>query len=79
MCVVESRARPVGIQKYLLRNPTIQLPIGFIQSAQSIQPVRTIIIDIRGDEAQILGRMKQKTRYNINLALKKGIVVRPQY
>jgi lipid II:glycine glycyltransferase (peptidoglycan interpeptide bridge formation enzyme) len=59
------------------KGSAFQLPKGFIQSVQGIQPVRTIIIDIRGDEAQILGRMKQKTRYNINLALKKGIVVKP--
>ena len=41
-----------------------------------IQPPRTIIIDLRGTEDEILGRMKQKTRYNIRLAEKKGITVR---
>lgn len=49
----------------------------FIQSQQSIQPVRTLLVDITGEETQILGRMKQKTRYNINLALKKNVVVKP--
>ncbi|NJD57825.1 MAG: hypothetical protein C3F13_04920 [Anaerolineales bacterium] len=50
---------------------------GFIRSNHSIQPQRTIVVDLTGDEAQILGRMKQKTRYNINLASKKNVVVRP--
>jgi len=52
-------------------------PPGFRLSPHSIQPPRTIIVDISGEESAILGRMKQKTRYNINLALKKGVVVRP--
>ena len=52
-------------------------PAGFSPSPHSIQPPRTILLDLQGDENAILGRMKQKTRYNINLALKKGVVVRP--
>jgi lipid II:glycine glycyltransferase (peptidoglycan interpeptide bridge formation enzyme) len=35
------------------------------------------MIDISGDDSLILGRMKQKTRYNINLALKKNVIVKP--
>lgn len=46
-------------------------------SSQNIQPPRTILVDIRGSEEQILSRMKQKTRYNIRLAGKKGVTVRP--
>jgi lipid II:glycine glycyltransferase (peptidoglycan interpeptide bridge formation enzyme) len=49
---------------------------GFITSPHSIQPLRTSIIRLDGDENSILSRMKQKTRYNINLALRKGVVVR---
>ena len=30
-------------------------------------------MDLGGQEAEILGRMKQKTRYNIGLAAKKGV------
>jgi lipid II:glycine glycyltransferase (peptidoglycan interpeptide bridge formation enzyme) len=55
-----------------------QLP-GFIPGLQTIQPPRTILIDITGEESEILGRMKQKTRYNIHLAEKKEIVVRPSH
>ena len=45
-------------------------------SPHNIQPPRTIIIDIKGSEEEILARMKQKTRYNVRLAEKKGVTVR---
>ncbi|MGZ9224125.1 MAG: lipid II:glycine glycyltransferase FemX [Anaerolineales bacterium] len=46
-------------------------------SPHNIQPPRTIIINIKNSEEEILARMKQKTRYNIRLAEKKGVTVRP--
>jgi len=45
-------------------------------SMHNIQPPRTLIVDITGTEDEILARMKQKTRYNIRLAGKKGATVR---
>lgn len=45
-------------------------------SPHNIQPPRTLIVDLRGSEEEILARMKQKTRYNIRLAEKKGVTVR---
>jgi lipid II:glycine glycyltransferase (peptidoglycan interpeptide bridge formation enzyme) len=56
-----------------------QLPITNYQlqfSPHNIQPPRTILIDIKGSEGEILARMKQKTRYNIRLAEKKDVTVR---
>jgi peptidoglycan pentaglycine glycine transferase (the first glycine) len=50
---------------------------GFRPGQVSIQPPRTILIDLRGSLEEILGRMKQKTRYNIHLAEKKGVEVHP--
>ncbi len=35
------------------------------------------MVDLSGDEEQVLSRMKQKTRYNIRLAAKKGVLVHP--
>jgi peptidoglycan pentaglycine glycine transferase (the first glycine) len=46
-------------------------------STHNIQPPRTLIVDLRGPEDEILARMKQKTRYNVRLAQKKGVMVRP--
>jgi lipid II:glycine glycyltransferase (peptidoglycan interpeptide bridge formation enzyme) len=46
------------------------------ESPHNIQPPRTIIVDIKGSEEEILAKMKQKTRYNIRLAGKRGITVR---
>lgn len=46
-------------------------------SPYNIQPPRTFIVDVKDSEDEILARMKQKTRYNIRLAQKKGVTVRP--
>jgi len=48
---------------------------GFLRSPQLVQPRRTILVDLQGPEEDILSRMKQKTRYNIRLAARKGVVV----
>lgn len=53
-----------------------QKPEGFIEATHTIQPPRTIVVDISASEDEILSRMKQKTRYNIKLAQKKGVEVR---
>ena len=44
--------------------------------AKPIQPRRTVLLSLEGSDEDILNRMKQKTRYNIRLAEKKGVVVR---
>jgi len=51
-----------------------ELP-SFHPNAPTIQPRRTITISLKGNETDWLGRMKQKTRYNIRLAEKKDITV----
>jgi lipid II:glycine glycyltransferase (peptidoglycan interpeptide bridge formation enzyme) len=53
------------------------MPKGFRLSSHSIQPPRTLVVDLQAPEDQILGHMKQKTRYNIRLSLRKGVIVRP--
>lgn len=44
--------------------------------ADTIQPHTSLVIDLNGDETAILAAMKQKARYNIRLAEKKGVTVR---
>jgi len=44
--------------------------------SQSIQPRRTVEIDLSDGEETWLTRMKQKTRYNLRLAQKKDVMVR---
>ncbi len=54
-----------------------EIPNGCRLSQHAIQPPRTVVLDVRGSEEQVLERMKQKTRYNIRLAAKKGVTVNP--
>jgi peptidoglycan pentaglycine glycine transferase (the first glycine) len=49
---------------------------GYRRSPQTIQPPRTILLDIGGDEDDILARMNQGTRRKIRLADRRGVVVR---
>jgi len=49
---------------------------GFRSSAQTVQPRRTVIIDLTAQEEAILAQMKPKNRYNIRLAQRKGVSVR---
>ena len=51
--------------------------LGFRPSPHTIQPRRSIVLDLAGSEDDVLARMKQKTRYNIRLAGKKGVAARP--
>ena len=48
----------------------------FKPSAQRIQPLSTIHIDLTAADEVILGRMKSKWRYNIRLAARKGVTIR---
>lgn len=49
---------------------------GWLFSSDQIQFRNTVTLDLSVSEADILGRMKQKTRYNVRLAEKKGVKVR---
>ncbi len=49
---------------------------GWLCSSDQIQFKNTVEIDLKPPLNDLLGRMKQKTRYNIRLAEKKGVTVR---
>ena len=55
---------------------SVNLP-GFLETQQTIQPPRTVMVSLAEPEEEILAAMKSKTRYNIRLAERKDVVVKP--
>jgi lipid II:glycine glycyltransferase (peptidoglycan interpeptide bridge formation enzyme) len=49
---------------------------GWVYSSDQIQFRNSVLIDLQPTEEEMLARMKQKTRYNVRLAEKKGVTVR---
>lgn len=49
---------------------------GWRYSGEQVQMVNTMFIDLDPSEDELLGAMKQKTRYNVRLASRKGVSVR---
>lgn len=46
-----------------------------LKSINSIQPKKTLMLDLGQTEDELLAAMQAKTRYNIRLALKRGVVI----
>ena len=64
-------------------NPGIDILISdlitehWIPSREQVQFKNTMLIDLRPDREQLMAAMKQKTRYNVRLAARRGVTVRP--
>ncbi|MBN1562865.1 MAG: peptidoglycan bridge formation glycyltransferase FemA/FemB family protein [Anaerolineae bacterium] len=78
---IDQVARQYGAV-FLKIEPGFHLPdvdfaaFGFKASAQTVQPPRTVTLDIRGDDDTIQARMNQKTRRNIRKSIKYDITIR---
>ena len=59
----------------ILSGEEVSLPL-LLYPVPPIQPVRTILLDLAPDEATLLAHMKEKWRYNLRLAERKGVKVR---
>jgi len=46
-----------------------------LQKTIDLQPAKTLILDLKRTEDELMSDMHQKTRYNIRLAIKKGVSV----
>jgi peptidoglycan pentaglycine glycine transferase (the first glycine) len=49
---------------------------GWQFSEEQVQFRNTVLINLEQSEEELLANMKQKTRYNVNLAMRKGVTVR---
>ncbi len=73
------RARALWLEPEAFDTPELRAQLreaGLHPVAETVQPPRTIHVDLTPGEDEILARMKSKTRYNIRLARRKGVVVR---
>jgi peptidoglycan pentaglycine glycine transferase (the first glycine) len=75
----KANARWLKVEAPTTDNPSVVQALqtaDFRPALQTVQPPRTIEIDLSADEDAILKRMKQKTRYNIRLSGRKEVVIR---
>lgn len=73
------RAIFLKIEPNLPDDPALhkQLQAYGFRPAATVQPRHSVVIDVQADDDELLARMKIKTRYNVRLAGRRGVTVRP--
>lgn len=66
----------VGIETDEAESELVEERLSSLRSARAIQPLRTILLDLAPDESTLMAQMKEKWRYNVRLATRKGVTVR---
>ena len=56
--------------------PELMHQFGFKKSYKELQPKRTVVLDLNKSEEELLATMHHKTRYNIKVAEKYGIIAK---
>ncbi|HET7009377.1 MAG TPA: peptidoglycan bridge formation glycyltransferase FemA/FemB family protein [Anaerolineales bacterium] len=75
----EAGAFALKIEPDALDEPWLEAELqraGFVPSRHTIQPRRTLVVDLRESDDVLLSKMHPKTRYNIHLAERRGVTVR---
>ncbi|OHA46643.1 MAG: hypothetical protein A3A80_02145 [Candidatus Terrybacteria bacterium RIFCSPLOWO2_01_FULL_44_24] len=50
--------------------------MGFINIGRALQPAKNLVVDLSLSEQELQTKMHPKTRYNIRIALKRGVIIR---
>lgn len=74
--VVFVRVEPVGEEGAEVNERLFNEKLGWKVSENAVQPRETLVLELTKSEEELLAEMHQKTRYNIRLAEKRGVIVR---
>lgn len=69
----------VKLEPYVEKNSLRKtLPSGLVHSTHPLFPTWTQVLDLSKSEDELLKKLKSKTRYNMRLAQKKGVIVKEE-